>query len=328
MSSTRHKLISLLSKNTNDYISGQTLSEQLNISRSAIWKHMKELEKDGYVIEGKSRKGYRIIDFPNKLSENTIQWGLNTKWLGKKIIHKTSIPSTQTFAHKEALDGAPNGTVIIANEQTSGKGRIDHHWHSQNEKGIWLSMILRPNLLPYQAPQLTLLTATVIADVIHRLTKLKPQIKWPNDILMNRKKIAGILTEMQAEQDQILYVVIGIGLNILHTKDDFPNDISDKATSLKIETNKQWKLKPFIQEILTTFEKKYETYIDQGFPTVKKEWEFYGFRLNEKIQIQTKNAKWNGRFLGIAEDGALIVNNQNGETNKLYSAEIAWFEEE
>lgn len=328
MSSTRHKLITLLSKYTDDYISGQTLSEQLNISRSAIWKHMKELEKDGYVIEGKSRKGYRIVEFPDKLSENTIQWGLKTNWLGKNIIHKVSIPSTQTMAHKEALDHAPNGTVIVANEQTAGKGRIDHYWHSQNEKGIWLSMILRPNLLPYQAPQLTLLTATVIADVIQRLTELKPQIKWPNDILINRKKIAGILTEMQAEQDQILYVVIGIGLNVLHTKEDFPDDILHKATSLKIETREKWNIKQFIQEILETFEKKYETFINQGFPTVKKEWEFYGFRLHEQIKIKTRKASWHGRFLGISEDGALIVKHQDGRISKVYSGEIAWFEEE
>lgn len=327
MSSTRNKLIELLSENPTNYISGQYLSEKLNISRSAIWKHMNELKKDGYEIETKARKGYRIVSFPKKLSENTLVWGLNTKWLGKKVIHKESIPSTQRLAHELALDGATHGTIIIADEQTEGKGRVDRKWHSEKGKGIWLSMILRPNILPYLAPQLTLLTATVLADVIDRHTDVTPQIKWPNDILINDKKMAGILTEMQAEQDQVLYVIIGIGMNINHTKDDFSDDLLKKATSLRIETNKSWEMLPIIQEILTTFEHKYSNFLERGFDPVKHDWENYGFRLHERLHIKTGNQEWEGVFLGIAEDGALLAQKEDGTTEKVYSAEISWFEE-
>lgn len=325
MSSTRNKLIELLSENPTNYISGQYLSEKLNISRSAIWKHMNELKKDGYVIEAKARKGYRIVSFPNKLSENTLVWGLNTKWLGKTIIHKESIPTTQRLAHELALDGAKHGTVVIADEQTEGKGRVDRKWHSEKGQGIWMSIILRPNILPYLAPQLTLLTATVLADVIDRLTEVRPQIKWPNDILINDKKMAGILTEMQAEQDQVLYVIIGIGININHTKDDFSDELLTKATSLRIETEKKWDMLPIIQEILETFENKYSNFLEQGFDPVKQDWENYGFRLKERLHIKSGNKEWEGIFLGIAEDGALLARKEDGTIEKVYSAEISWF---
>jgi len=325
MSSTRNKLIQLLSENESNYISGQFLSEQLNISRSAIWKHMNELKKDGYEIEGKAKKGYRIISYPNKLSENTVTWGLETEWLGKKIIHRESIPSTQRLAHKLALDGAEHGTIVLADEQTEGKGRVDRPWHSEKGKGIWMSIILRPTIPPYLAPQLTLLAATVLANVLDTYAEISPQIKWPNDILIKGKKMAGILTEMQAEQDQALYVIVGMGININQTKADFSNELQSKATSLKIETEKEWDMLPIIQKIIQTFEAKYAGYMDQGFNHVKQTWENYGFKLHERLQIKTGNKKWEAIFLGIAEDGALLAKKEDGTTEKVYSGEIAWF---
>src|SRR5690625_1481639 len=215
MSSTRNKLIKILAENKDEFVSGQSLSEQLNVSRSAIWKHMNGLKKDGYVIEGVEKRGYRIISYPdNIVSENTIAWGLQTDWLGKTIIHKKSVTSTQTVAHQLALDGTTHGTIVIADEQTKGRGRVSRQWFSPGEQGIWMSLIIRPKILPYQAPQLTLLTATVLAEVFQQYCGITPQIKWPNDVLVNGKKISGILTEMQVEQDNVLYVIVGIGINV------------------------------------------------------------------------------------------------------------------
>lgn len=328
MQSTRNKLIQLLEENESDYVSGQLLSEKLGCSRNAIWKQMKNLEKAGYKIEGKSKLGYRILGYPTKLSEYTLKWGLRTTWLGKNMVHKEQTPSTQTIAHQLAHEEAEHGTIIIADEQTSGKGRMGRQWHSSKHKGIWMSMILRPTILPYLAPQLTLLTATVLADAIYSHTNIKPQIKWPNDILINGKKVAGILTEMQAEQDQIKYVVIGIGLNINQTLHDLSDEIKSSATSLQIETNKQWNMIEIVQEVLTTFEKTYMTYIDNGFPNVKNKWESYGYKIGESIWIKTAKDRWEALFLGIAEDGALLTKNNDGEIEKIYSAEIEWFEEE
>lgn len=324
MSSTRNKLIQILSEQE-AHTSGQVLSEQLNISRSAVWKHINQLKKDGYHIEGITNKGYRIISSPNKLSENTVSWGLQTECIGKNIIHKQSIPSTQKYAHELAINGATHGTIVIADEQTEGRGRINKPFHSKREQGIWMSLILRPNLLPYLAPQLTLLTATVLADVIDNNMSLRPQIKWPNDILINSKKISGILTEMQAEQDQILYVIIGIGINVNQDITDFPDSLRDIVTSLKIETEEHWELVSFIQALLKTFEEKYNQFMQDGFDSVKINWENYGFKINEQLEITTGKETWQGLFLGIAEDGALLIERELGKVEKIYSGEISWF---
>jgi len=327
MSSTRQKLIQLLQENDTKYISGQYLSDKLNISRTAIWKHMNELKKDGYVIEGKANRGYRIISYPNKVSENTVRWNLQTEWLGKHVVHYESVPSTQPVAHKLAQNGASHGTVVIANEQTEARGRMDRPWYANTDKGMWLSIVIRPTIPPYIAPQLTLLTATVLAEVLADEVGVQAQIKWPNDLLINGKKVAGILTEMQAEQDQIQYVIIGIGLNVNQTREDFVDEVAHRATSLFVETNKEWDLVPLIQRILETFEAKYTEYIADGFHQVKKTWEDYGFKLHETIEIKTGKERWKGVFLGVAEDGALLAKRICDQVvKKVYSAEIAWFD--
>ncbi|WP_167751336.1 biotin--[acetyl-CoA-carboxylase] ligase [Lentibacillus salicampi] len=325
MESTRYRLIELLEASREQYVSGQFLSEKLNISRSAIWKHMKELKKDGYVIEGIRRKGYRIVKSPDKVSENTVQWGLQTNWLGKQIIHKATTNSTQQVAHQAARENAEHGTVIIADEQTEGKGRMERHWHSPKNKGIWMSLILRPPIPPAAAPQLTLLTATVLADVITEYTTASPNIKWPNDLLIRDKKTAGILTEMQAEQDRIKYVVAGIGINVNHSYDNFPSEISNKATSLKLETGQDLQVVPIIQHILRCFERSYDAFIRDGFSTIKNKWESYGYKIGEAIKIRTNHEILEATFTGIAEDGALLVHTDSDGTRKMYSGEIEWF---
>jgi len=327
MESTRNQLINLLAKSQDKYISGQSLSEELKISRSAVWKHMNELKKDGYIIEGLPRKGYRIIDFPDKMSENTLKWGLDTKWMGQEIIHKNLTSSTQTIAHELARDNAKHGTVIIADEQIKGKGRMNRDWLSAKNKGVWMSVILKPSIPPHLAPQLTLLTATVLADVIYKSTNIKPQIKWPNDLLINGKKVAGILTEMQAEQDQIQYVVIGIGINTLYELHDLPKDLRNKMTSIKLSTDTVLDSNKFLQALFTIFESTYSEYIDKGFSEIKLKWESYGFKVGKPISIKTLKRSWTAIFHGIATDGALLVKNSDGTIEKLYSAEINWFEE-
>lgn len=323
--STRGRLIQLLSKSKDTFISGQALSDQLGITRSAIWKHMQQLEKDGYKIEGVTNKGYRIINYPDKVSEHTLRWGLQTKTIGQTIVHKETTESTQIIAHQLAREGAAHGTIVIADEQTAGRGRLNRYWHSTKEKGIWLSIILRPTILPYLAPQLTLLTATVIAEIIQTIVHVNPQIKWPNDLLINHKKVAGILTEMQAEQDQITYVVIGIGMNVNHTKEDIPTELADKATSLRLETDLQWNKRDLIQAILQQFEHSYETFIQEGFNSVKVNWEKYGYKLGEQILINDFKKSWQATLLGIADDGALLATNEDDAIKKIYSAEIEWY---
>ncbi|MFS0672652.1 biotin--[acetyl-CoA-carboxylase] ligase [Ornithinibacillus sp. 179-J 7C1 HS] len=325
MESTRSKIINLLSTKQDTYISGQEISNQLNISRSAIWKHIKELEKAGFIIEGIRNKGYRIVQSPNNVSENTVQWGLNTKWLGKSIIHKESTTSTQHLAHQLASEDKEHGTVVIADEQTQGKGRLSRDWYSAKDKGIWMSILLRPTIPPYLAPQLTLLTATVLADVLKESLNLVPKIKWPNDILLDNKKVSGILTEMQAEQDRIDYVVIGIGMNVNHEQQDLLANIQSKATSLKLVSGKSIDITELIQKILEYFEAAYEEFMNNGFSNIKEKWESYGYRLGESISITTYHDVQKAVLVGIDEDGALLAKFKDDEIKKIYSGEIDWF---
>jgi BirA family transcriptional regulator, biotin operon repressor / biotin---[acetyl-CoA-carboxylase] ligase len=324
METTRKRLIDMLVNQKDEYISGQKLSDELNISRAAIWKHMKALENDGYNIEAVSRKGYRILQTPKDMSSNTIQWGLSTKWLGKHLHFESQVTSTQTVAHKLALDGAPHGTVIVADEQVEGRGRLHRKWDSQKGKGIWLSIILRPEIEPYRAPQLTLASAVAIAHMLRNTCNVTAKIKWPNDIFLQDSKLAGVLTEMQAEQDLIQYVIIGIGLNVNHELIDIPNELKEIATSLKIETNRSWKREDLIQGLLKEMEIAYNQFIDEGFQSIKKQWEQAAYKLGEPIHVKAQRKEWDAVLIGIHDDGALIVEDENGETHRLYSAEIDW----
>ncbi|MBO8154977.1 MAG: biotin--[acetyl-CoA-carboxylase] ligase [Bacillaceae bacterium] len=324
MESTRRKLIDFLSKHPDDFVSGQALSEHLRITRSAIWKHMKELEKDGYIIESAPRKGYRILEFPDKLSANTIQWGLTTKWLGTHVIFEESTSSTQNMAHRLAQEGAGHGTVIVADEQLKGRGRLNRSWDSKKGDGIWMSLILRPEIGPQQAPQLTLLCAVAIVKALEQNTIIHPKIKWPNDIFVNDKKLAGILTEMQAEQDQIQYIVQGIGINVNQGDADFQAIKGNHPTSLMLETGKKVNRRLLIQQILKQLEDLYELYMREGFSPVKQMWEEKAYKLGKSITVKAKNEEWSAVLKGIHHDGALIVTDEKGQDHILYSAEIDW----
>ncbi|REJ09704.1 biotin--[acetyl-CoA-carboxylase] ligase [Halobacillus trueperi] len=325
MESTRKELIELLN-NVEGHISGQELSDQLGISRTAVWKHMNELKKDGYEIEAVQRRGYKILSSPDKISENTLRWGLGTKWIGHELHHYDQVESTQEIVHQLAKQGKPHGTVVIADEQVKGKGRMSRNWDSPKGKGIWMSVLLRPNLPPVQAPQITLLAATVLARMIAERSALVPQIKWPNDLLINHKKVSGILTEMQAEQDTIQYIVLGMGMNVNQEDREIPADIKYKASSLKIESRQHWNIQQTVQHILRLFEETYERFEANGFASIKKDWEHFGYKIGEEVTISTMKKTWQATLIGIEPDGALRAKSKDGEEEKLYSAEIHWGE--
>ena len=325
MSSTREQIIALLASQSDAFVSGQWLSDQLKISRTAIWKQIKQLEEDGYQFESIPNKGYRLIHQPDKVSENTIYWGLATKWLGKRIEHYQLIESTQTLALKRAQEGCKQGLVIISDKQSAGQGRRMREWYSNNDDGIWLSFVIRPNLVPAQAPQLTLLTAIVLVKVIEATTGLKPKIKWPNDVLIGKKKVAGILTQAQGEHDHIHFAVIGIGLNVNQTDFKLSEMKSYQATSLKIETNQTFLKTKLIQLILSHFEAMYQTYITKGFDPIKQKWLESAYRLGDRLYYKVNGVEKTGVFVDLSDDGCLIVEDGQQKRKKLYSADINWF---
>lgn len=319
--SIREKLLTMLLENKDTYISGQMISEKLGCSRTAVWKHISELKKEGYEVEGLQKRGYRLISTPNNIRPHDIRSNLNTKFIGQKIVFQEVVTSTQELAQKLAQEGAKEGTVVVAEQQSKGRGRLGRAWESPKGTGIWMSLIIRPNIPPFQAPQLTLLTAVAIVQGIKKATGISCEIKWPNDILINGKKIVGILTEMQAESDRIQSIIIGIGMNVNTTS--FPDDLKQKATSLLIENDgKEIRRAQLLQAIFEQFEILYHEYLKNGFEVIKLRWESYAVSLGKFITARTLTGEITGYAKGITDQGVLLLEDQEGKIHEIYSADI------
>ncbi|MCD7033392.1 biotin--[acetyl-CoA-carboxylase] ligase [Metabacillus sp. GX 13764] len=315
-------LLQAFSEAEGSYVSGQKMSEVLGCSRTAVWKHIEDLRKEGYELEAVRKLGYKIVKVPDKISGNEIRLGLKTKRLGRHIHFEESVGSTQKTAHALAGSGAEEGTIAVADQQTEGRGRLSRSWHSPKGKGIWMSTILRPEIPLNKTPQLTLLAAVAIVQAIEESTGLSPDIKWPNDILINGRKAVGILTELQAEADRVHSVIIGTGLNINHEKNDFPEELHGIATSLRMESGQKFNRAQIIQEILLKLETLYDQYLTHGFKPVKLLWESYAISLNRRITARTLQGAVSGRAIGIDDEGVLLLQKDNGETERIYSADI------
>lgn len=217
-------------------ISGQRLADDLGISRTAIWKHLQTLQEEGYTFETIKKKGYVLMTKPDKVEAPRVTAFLKTERFGQTIHYLEECTSTQTIAYELARNGAKDGTLVIAETQTMGKGRMSRPWESTKGKGIWMTIIIRPDILPHQAPQFTLVAAVSIVNAMKSLChQFSPYIKWPNDILINGRKCTGILTEMIAEMDRVQCLLIGMGINVNQELSDFPEELHPIATSLRIE---------------------------------------------------------------------------------------------
>lgn len=254
-SAIRKRLIELFTASEQDFVSSQQICDELGCSRTAVWKHIEDLRKEGYEVEAVRRKGYRLLRKPDKISEDEILFGLETELFGRHIYFQEEVASTQLIAHDFVNKGAPHGSLVVSDHQTNGKGRLQRTWHSPNGTGIWMSLILRPEIPLHKAPQMTLLASVAITEAIAQQTGLSPSIKWPNDILLNGKKVVGILTELKAEADQVHAVIIGPGINVNQTANDFPEELKDVATSLQMELGEKVDRAALIQTIMSTFEK-------------------------------------------------------------------------
>lgn len=316
----RSKLLQMLMGQQGKFVSGEAISNYLGCSRTAVWKHIEELRKAGYKVEAIPRKGYRVIHQPNLLTKSEIKAGLTTKYIGKNVVYEQSVSSTQEIAHRIASDGAEEGTVVVADEQLGGKGRLGRPWFSPIGTGIWMSLILKPKIPPQQAPQLTLLTAVAVIRGIKEKTGLHCDIKWPNDILLNGKKLVGILTEMQADPDQIHSVIIGIGINV--NQNSFPEEIIDIATSLKIEKGEEINRASVMQSIMAQFEQLYELFLADGFLPIKQMWEAHAITIGRRITARTITNSIQGYAKGITDDGVLLLEDDFGTLHKIYSADI------
>lgn len=323
-SKVKEKIIQLFTENEDKFLSGQFLSDQLGISRTAIWKYMKELQDEGIEVEAVRKVGYKIIGKSDRITPTDIQLGLETKKFGREVFYQEETGSTQTIANELILNGAPEGTIVVAERQVNGRGRLQRNWVTSDGKAIAMSIILRPAIPPRIAPQLTLLTAVAVASAIEKVTGLQPNIKWPNDILINKKKVCGVLTEMQGDADCIKSVIIGIGMNVNQVEEDYPLELLDIATSLRIEKGEAFLRAKIIQEILAELEKYYDLFLEKGFAPIKLLWESYAISLGKQITATTLTEVIKGNAIGLTEDGQLLIEDLTGEVHTIYSADISF----
>lgn len=309
-------------KETKGYVSGQELCDGLGISRTAVWKYIKKLKEEGYQIEAVPNKGYHLLTVPDVLTESEIQSRLCTKWAGKKIYCYETIDSTNNAAKNAAEQGSLHGTLFLAEQQSFGKGRRGRSWVSPSGTGIWMTILLRPQLEPSYASMMTLVAAFSMSRAIEEQTGLSAQIKWPNDVVVNGKKVCGILTEMSAEMERIHYVVIGLGTNV--NIEEFPEEIQDKATSLKIESGREIERVPVICAFLSDFEKDFENFMEnQNLSGLMEQYNKRLVNCGRKVLILDPEGDYTGIAEGIDKNGALIVEKEKGETVKITSGEVS-----
>ncbi|GIP32424.1 biotin--[acetyl-CoA-carboxylase] ligase [Paenibacillus sp. J2TS4] len=315
-------LLELFENNLEQFVSGEEISQKLNCSRTAVWKQIQNLRKLGYEFEAVPRKGYRLVYAPAKLDPVKLTAQLRTKIMGSSLRIYDEVDSTQNLAHELVRQGCPEGTVILAEEQTSGRGRMGKAWHSPKGKGIWMSVILKPHIPLKQTSQLTLLTAVALCRTLRKGLGINVGIKWPNDLLIDGRKISGILLESSGEDDRLNYVVAGIGISVNLDAADFPEALAEQATSLRIVYGKPLDRIDIICRFLEEFEDLYLLYLQQGFSPIRTLWEALTISLNRPLKIRTHDGWIEGTAENIDDAGALTVKTADGERIKLFSGDI------
>ncbi|MCX7780958.1 MAG: biotin--[acetyl-CoA-carboxylase] ligase [Negativicutes bacterium] len=308
----RDKILELL-KSNESYLSGEDISRRMDVSRTAIWKHIQALKQEGYDIESHPRLGYRLRQIPDRLLPEEIRPRLNTVKIGRGGIHYFSeVASTNNEAKKLAAAGCAEGTIVLAEAQNGGRGRLSRGWFSPFARGIWLSVVLRPPFSPQEAPKCTMMAAVAVNRAIRRVAGIESGIKWPNDILCGGKKLVGILTEMSAEMDAINHIVIGIGMNVNIAPEDFPPDLAPIATSLAAEAGKPVSRLELLAAVLAELDKIYQHATAYGFGEVLQRWRQESVTLGQEVTVLGVSKQFSGLAVDIDEDGALLVKTPDG----------------
>ncbi|GMG97438.1 biotin--[acetyl-CoA-carboxylase] ligase [Tepidimicrobium xylanilyticum] len=318
----KKSILSALKRKSDLFVSGESISNELGISRTAVWKHIKALREEGYDIESVHKKGYRLLSCPDILTLEEIEEYLTTDFIGRNVYYFDSLSSTNNKAKEMALK-EKEGTIIIAEEQIKGRGRLGRNWVSPKGKGIWMSIILKPDMIPSEVAKLTLIGAAAINRGLEA-TGINSYIKWPNDILIEDKKVCGILTEMSCELNMINYVIMGIGINVNLDKEDFNEELKDKATSLKLVTGKKIDRKRLIGNILNHLENLYIPFKERGdiSKTIRISRE-KSILIGKEIRVITGDKELIGKALSIDDEGQLVVEFKDGRVEKVFSGEVS-----
>lgn len=304
------------------YVSGQQICDALQVSRTAVWKAINQLKEDGYEIEAVRNRGYRITNCPDVLSREEIMSHMDTKWAGRNVYFYEETDSTNTRAKAEGEMGGCHGALFVADQQNAGKGRRGRTWQSPAGSSIYMSVLLRPEFDPAEAPMLTLIMAYSAAMALKEEEEIQARIKWPNDLVLNKKKICGILTEMSAEVDYINYVVIGIGINA--NTETFPEEIAGTATSLKIESGERVQRAGLIAAVMKKFEEYYEEFCRVGdLSFLLDGYNQILVNLGREVCVLEPGAQYNAVALGINEKGELLVRREDGSVSHVFAGEVS-----
>lgn len=320
----RKRILELLRAAGASPVSGEEISRQLEVSRTAIWKHIQALKSEGYEIESVPKKGYILKEAPDRLFPQEITGYLKTRWLGHSICYEDSVDSTNNLAKSLANAGCENGLLVVAEEQGAGKGRLSRGWISPYAKGIWFSVVLKPPFLPQEASKCTLLAAVAVVKAVNKLKGVHASIKWPNDVLLNGRKLVGILTEMNAEFGHINYVVIGTGINTHTTAEDYPPEVRDLAVSVAQMAQEPFARVQLLADILKNMEDLYELAIAQGFKPVLDEWRKLSCTLGQEVKVIAPDCTYFGKALDIDDEGLLLVQrSDNGNVEKVVAGDVS-----
>jgi len=319
----KEEILAVLKSNPGVYISGQSLSESLGVSRTAIWKYINALKEEGYDIESVSKKGYRLVASPDLLTGDEVSPFLSTKCIGRSYFHFDTLESTNTKAKELASGPCLDGAVIVSEEQTTGKGRLGRQWVSPKHRGIWMSIILKPDIEPSGVPRIVHIAAAAVVLAMQEIG-IKASIKWPNDIILNGKKVCGILTEMSGEINHIDYVVVGIGINANLELQDIPSEITEKASSLLIETGSEVDRKALSAKVLNHFETLYLDFLETGtIDASVKICRDRSILLGRDIRVISRNKERKAKAVDISIDGELIVQFEDGRIEPISSGEVS-----
>ena len=319
---TAAKILKLLKSSVETELSSSAICDELGISRNAVWKHVKTLRAQGYVIDAHSRCGYRLVESPDRPDAAEVIPLLKTEVIGRSLIYKESTESTNSDASASAETGCADGTVFSADLQIGGRGRMKRQWFSPPGMNLYFSLVLRPDVSISRASSLPLAAGIALASVIKRLAPdLDPRLKWPNDILINGRKVCGILCEMQAEIDcRVRYIIAGVGINVNLPQSSLPEELSEIATSLKIECGRDFSRTELLAEILNEFEQVYTIWKKGGFSPLRERMEKFDALKGRRTQFQQGNDLITGCACGVQDDGALMLETEEGMV-PVYSGE-------
>ena len=314
------RILDVLRARTHTYISGEQLSRELNMSRTAVWKHVNALRSLGYRVEAITSMGYKLISSPSLLLPLEIKNGLNTKFVGQNIHWEYEVTSTNTVAAELADKGAPEGTVVVSECQKQGRGRMGRNWVSQPENGIYLSLILRPKFVPMKAPCITLLSAIAVVEALEHVLGLEAGIKWPNDVMIRGKKVSGILTELKAEIERIHYVIVGIGINVNNAR--FPKAFRDKVTSLSLEMKHPVSRIALVQMLLNSLERWYVSTVERGVDRTFERWRELSCTIGNPVEVNLGDEVLRGIATQLGPDGSLYVRMKSGEERQILAGDV------